>query len=94
MKPSDLEERHSPLLRSAKFTSIVVVLGVVGGVVLATLGYWDLFTPRQQWRPSNDEFVRRDTVSAMKRRFVIGAAAGGFAGLIYVVRCLRRREDP
>src|SRR6266403_327023 len=42
--PDDPETKDSTLARWAKFASIVVVLAVAGGLLLALYGYSDLFT--------------------------------------------------
>ena len=35
-----------------------------------------------------------DTPYAFKKRFLIGAGLGGIIGLLYVIRCLVKDEDP
>ncbi len=35
-----------------------------------------------------------DTRQAFKQRFIVGSTIGGVCGLIYVIRCLIKDEDP
>jgi hypothetical protein len=81
--------------RVVGFASIIIVMAVVCGLIVLFYDYVqrhraDTWSERERSR----ERVERDTVSAMKQRFVMGAAAGATVGILYVVRCVRRREDP
>jgi hypothetical protein len=92
--PDDPNEKDSPPLRWAGFASIIIVLAVVGGVVGALWAYVDLFNSKSVYHYSAVDYFKRDTWSAMKWRFVVGAAVGGMGGVVYLVRCLRHGEDP
>jgi hypothetical protein len=81
--------------RIAGFASIIIVMAVVCGLVALFYDYVrkhraDTWSEREWSR----ERVERDTTSAMKQRFAIGAAAGASVAILYVIRCVRRREDP
>ena len=87
--------RKGPMARFTGFAAIILVLAVVGGA--ACLFYDYVMRHRgETWsqREKSATRVERDTTSAMKRRFSVGAGFGALLGLVYAVRCLRRREDP
>ena len=77
------------------FASIIIVLALLGG---AAFVFYDYARKHHAgtWseREESRERVERDSTTEMKRRFGIGAGIGAGVGVLYAVRCLRRREDP
>ena len=101
------EPRDTALLRWAKFLSIIVVLAVlVGGlfgisihvVALHSAAKFTLDHPNRYRLSGAAKYdVDRsaaDTKQAFKQRFIIGSSIGGVIGLVYVIRCLVKNEDP
>jgi hypothetical protein len=91
----DQPEKRNAISRIVGFVSIILVLALVCGFIALFYDYVrrhsaDTWSERERSR----EHVERDTTSAMKQRFAIGAAAGASVGILYVIRCVRRREDP
>lgn len=87
--------RKGPVARFIGFAAIILVLAMVGGVV--TLFYDYVMQDRAEtWseRERRRGRVERDSTSAMKWRFTVGAGTGALIGIVYMVRCLGRREDP
>jgi hypothetical protein len=87
--------RKGPVARLIGFAAIILVLAIVGGAV--TLFYDYVMKYRaESWteRERSKSRVERDSTSAMKRRFTIGAGTGALIGIVFAVRCLGRREDP
>ena len=87
--------RKGPIARLAGFAAIILVLAVVGGAVSLFYDYVTQYSG-ETWsqRERSAGRVERDSTSAMKRRFVTDAGSGALIGIVYVWRCLRRREDP
>ena len=87
--------RKGPGARLTGFAAIILVLAVVGGAVSLFYDYVTQYRG-ETWsqRERSARRVERDSTSAMKRRFVMGAGSGALIGIVYVWRCLRRREDP
>lgn len=82
-------------IRILKFVSIVLVLGLLIGGSFALFDYARQFTGDKVWkRDESRERVEQDTIPMLKRRFLIGAGVGSMIGLIYVGRCLVRKEEP
>ena len=85
----------NPIVRLGKYVSIILVLGGICGGICALYDYYMQFRADAHWeRRESAERVERDTPAATKRRFVVGAAIGAFFGIVYVGRCIRRREEP
>lgn len=87
--------RKGPVARLIGFAAIILVLAMVGGAV--TLFYDYVMRDRAEtWseRERSRRRVERDSTSAMKWRFTIGAGTGALIGIVYAIRCLRRCEDP
>jgi len=88
-------ERQGAIGRIVGFASIIIVLAILGG---AAFVFYDYVRKHRAstWseREESRERVERDTTRAMKQRFVIGVGIGASVGILYVIRCLRRREDP
>jgi hypothetical protein len=83
------------MVRVAKFASIILVLAVIGGGIFALYDYYMQFrgdTRSERW--DSAERVERDTPTATKRRFMVGAAIGAFFGALYVGRCITRKQEP
>jgi len=84
-----------PIARLTGFAAIILVLAVVGGAISLFYDYVMQYRG-ETWsqREQSARRVERESTSAMKRRFIIGAGSGALVGIAYVFRCLRRREDP
>ena len=94
MNPSE-SARKGPVARLIGFAAIILVLAMVGGAV--TLFYDYVMRDRAEtWseRERSRSRVERDSTAAMRWRFTVGAGTGALIGIVYMVRCLRRREDP
>jgi hypothetical protein len=91
--PSD--KRDVFWLRWLKYLSLIIFPAVVFGLGFLFEDYF-LESNGQTYRQRQYAFSRAqpDSVSSMKLRFIIGAGLGGGLGLIYVVRCIRRKVDP
>ncbi len=79
-------------LRWLKFASIIIIPAVALGV-----GFFvaDLAMKSKGSVSSRTERLKKDdTVEKMKFKFWLGAGIGGGFGLIYVARCIIRKEDP
>jgi len=83
------------LARAIGFASIIIILAIVCGSVLAFSNYfWQHRGDTWSDRERAAQRVERDTTTAIKRRFMVGASCGACFGILYVVRCVRRKEDP
>jgi hypothetical protein len=88
------KSRDPAWLRWLKYLSLIILPAVVFGLAFLFEDYFlesNGQTYRQRQHASR---VYPDSVSSMKLRFIIGAGIGGGLGLIYVVRCIRRKVDP
>jgi hypothetical protein len=99
----DTEPRDSVLLRWAKFVSIIVVLAVILGSLFGfsihVVAWHTYLSSSNSTIPVGSEKhllqqSANDTRHAFKQRFIIGSTIGGVLGLIYVIRCLVKDEDP
>ncbi|MCD6051593.1 MAG: hypothetical protein K0Q55_3002 [Verrucomicrobia bacterium] len=85
-------ERDEWWLRWLKFASVIIVPAVVLGC-----GFWfaDLAIKSRSGMSSRMERLKKDeTVERMNFKFWLGAGIGGGFGLIYVAKCIIRKEDP
>jgi len=94
MNPSESAPKGL-MVRLTGFAAIILVLAMVGGVVTLFYDYAMRYRA-ETWseRERSKDRVERDSTSAMKRRFTIGAGTGALIGIVYAIRCLRRCEDP
>ena len=93
--PARGEPRDPAWLRWLKYLSLIVLPAAVFGLGFLFEDYFlesNGQTYRLRQRAASR--IQHDSVSSMKLRFIIGASLGGGLGLIYVVRCVRRRVDP
>jgi len=98
----EVEPRDPAWLRWAKFVSIVVVLammlGGLFGISVHVVALHTLFSSNHTFPTDREKRLMEpsdnDTKHAFKQRFVIGSTIGGVCGLIYVIRCLVKDEDP
>ena len=101
------EPRDTLLMRWIKFASITVLLaGLVGClfgfyihvVALYSAAKWTVNDPYSHTvrgtTKADVDRSNRDTMQAFKTRFLIGSVVGGCFGLVFVVRCLVKDEDP
>jgi hypothetical protein len=98
-QPDEEVVRDSTWLRYAKFLSIIVVAALIVGAMFAFSVYVaaiaDSMNTRHHYTPSfAEKQAAKDTAHAFWFRSKIGAFIGGGIGLIYVIRCLIRKEDP
>jgi len=98
----EVEPRDSACLRWAKFVSIVVVLalmlGGLFGISVNAVALHTLFSSNHKFPTDREKRLMQpsdnDTKHAFRQRFVVGGTIGGVCGLIYVIRCLVKNEDP
>jgi len=89
------EPRDPTWLRWLKYVSIVALPALIFGLGFLFEDYFLKSGGKTYYqRQLAERNVQRDSVSSMKLRFIVGAGLGGSLGLIYVIRCLRRRVDP
>lgn len=87
--------RDACWLRWLKYVSLVLVPAVVLGVGFLFADYIRQHQAKTYYERSEArEAVEGDSVASMRFRFVAGACLGGGLGLIYVVRCIVRRQEP
>jgi hypothetical protein len=92
-------EREQPakseiVAQAIGFASIILVLALLGGGGLLFYDYFRQHTAQRSWqRERSAERVEQDTPVAMKHRFLTGAGVGAFGGVIYMIQCIRRREN-
>lgn len=89
------ERRDATWLRWLKYLSLIVFPAAAFGLGFLFEDYF-LESSGQTYsqRQLASSRVQRDSITAMKFRFVIGACLGGGLGLVYVVRCISRHADP
>jgi beta-lactamase regulating signal transducer with metallopeptidase domain len=87
--------KRGAVARAIGLASIILVLAVISGTAMVFYDYVRQHRA-ETWskRVESQERVERDTTRAMKQRFVIGAGIGASVGVLYAVRCFRRREEP
>jgi predicted MFS family arabinose efflux permease len=104
--PED-EVRDSVWMRWVKFVSIIVLATVLLGslfgvsihvVALFSAAKWTMDSSsgyRMRGTTKTDvDRSNKDTMHSLKIRFMIGSILGASCGVVYVVRCLIRNEDP
>ncbi|HSU53594.1 MAG TPA: hypothetical protein VLT36_06015 [Candidatus Dormibacteraeota bacterium] len=89
------EPRDALWLRWLKFSSVIILPALVVGLGFVFEDYVMHSNSTTAYQRSRAEKrVQRDSVGAMKIRFLVGSGIGGSLGLIYVVRCIVRKVDP
>jgi len=99
--------RDSVWTRWTKFIGIIGVLAVLAGILFAisihvvalySAAEYNLKKPDSHYYRGSAKYSveqsNADTKHAFKVRFIMGSGVGAVIGLIYVVRCLVRDEDP
>jgi len=97
-----VEPRDPSWLRWAKLVSIVVVLalmlGGLFGISVHVVAWHTVLSSHHTFPTDREKRLMapsdKDTSHAFKKRFVVGSTIGGVCGLIYVIRCLVKDEDP
>jgi hypothetical protein len=93
--PSRGKPKDAAWLRWLKYLSLIIFPALIFGLGFLFEDYFlesNGQTYRQRQRAASG--VQHESVRSMKLRFIIGAGLGGGLGLVYVVRCIRRKVDP
>jgi hypothetical protein len=107
IETTEAEVRDTVVLRWVKFVSIIIAAAVLLGglfgisihvVALYSAARWTVGDPYSHHirgaAKADVDRSNNDTMHALKIRFMIGSVLGASCGLVYVVRCLIRDEDP
>jgi hypothetical protein len=94
-KPARGSRTDAAWLRWLKYLSLITFPALIFGLGFLLEDYFLESSGRTYYqRQFAERRVQRDSVDSMKLRFNIGAGIGGSLGLVYVVRCIRRKVDP
>jgi len=94
-QPAADSRKDSAWLRWLKFISLVIFPALVFGLGFLFEDYFLESNGKTYYqRQLAERNVQHDSIDSMRLRFLIGAGLAGSLGLIYVIRCLRRRVDP